>query len=121
MRRGAMSRYDDFEEVGGRPSSWDQPADQVGDGRRTRASSGRSSGSGRYGQQRNGMATGRRRGLRKEVVLGAAAILATVIVVSTSLVAYARYRTVYSSIKRVSVSSAELGKHRPPYTAALNI
>jgi LCP family protein required for cell wall assembly len=116
-----MSRYDDFEEVGGRPPSWDQPADQVGDGRRARASSGRSSGSGRYGQQRNAVATGRRRGLRKEVVLGAAAILATVIVVSTSLVAYARYRTVYSSIKRVSVSSAELGKHRPPYTAALNI
>jgi LCP family protein required for cell wall assembly len=116
-----MSRYDDFEEVGGRPSSWDQPADQVGDGRRTRGNSGRGSGSGRYGQQRNGMTTGRRRGVRKDVVLGVAAILATIIVVSTSLVAYARYRTVYSSIKRVSVSSAELGKHRPPYTAALNI
>ena len=67
------------------------------------------------------MATGRRRGLRKEAVLGAAAILATVLVVSTSLVAYARWRTVYDSIKRVAVSSADLGKHRPPYTAALNI
>ena len=67
------------------------------------------------------MATGRRRGLRKEAVLGTAAILATVLVVSTSLVAYARWRTVYGSIKRVAVSSADLGKHRPPYTAALNI
>jgi LCP family protein required for cell wall assembly len=28
---------------------------------------------------------------------------------------------VYGSIKRVAVSSADLGKHRPPYTAALNI
>lgn len=67
------------------------------------------------------MATGRQRGLRKEAVLGTAAILATVLVVSTSLVGYARWRTVYDSIKRVAVSSADLGKHRPPYTAALNI
>jgi LCP family protein required for cell wall assembly len=67
------------------------------------------------------MATGRKRRLRKEAVLGTAAILATVLVVSTSLVGYARWRSVYDSIKRVAVSSADLGKHRPPYTAALNI
>ena len=68
-----------------------------------------------------GVAPSRRRRMRKEAVLGTAAILATVLVVSTSLVAYARWRSVYGSIKRVAVSSADLGKHRPPYTAALNI
>jgi LCP family protein required for cell wall assembly len=123
-----MSRYDDMDEAGGRPASWGQDADQADDGRRghrtRRQDAGgrklRNQAGGWKGQQPRGGATGRPRGLRKEVVLGAAAILATVIVVSTSLVAYARYRTVYGSIKRVDVTSGELG-HRPPYTAALNI
>jgi LCP family protein required for cell wall assembly len=117
-----MSRYDHPDDVGGRLSSWEQPADQVNDGRRRRGRGPQNAaGRGRNDRQPKGMATGRRRGLRKEAVLGAAAILATVLVVSTSLVAYARWRTVYGSIKRVAVSSADLGKHRPPYTAALNI
>src|ERR1035438_7902312 len=88
-----MSRYDHPDDVGGRLSSWEQPADQVNDGRRM---SGRgpqnAAGRGRNDRQPKDMATGRRRGLRKEAVLGAAAILATVLVVSTSLVAYARWR-----------------------------
>src|ERR1039457_6688839 len=127
MRRGAMSRSDHPDDVGGRFPSREQPADQVKDGRRRRGrgpqnAAGRGQGGGdRNGRQPKGMATGRRRGRRKEAVLGAAAILAAVLVVSTSLVAYARWRTVYDSIKRVAVSSADLGKHRPPYTAALNI
>jgi LCP family protein required for cell wall assembly len=122
-----MSRYDHPRDVGGRPSSWEQPADQVNDGRRGRGrgpqnTAGRGRGGGDWnGRPPNGMATGRRRRLRKEAVLGAAAILATVLVVSTSLVGYARWRSLYGSIKRVAVSSADLGKHRPPYTAALNI
>jgi LCP family protein required for cell wall assembly len=125
-----MSRSDHPDDVGGRLSSWGQPADQVNDGRRRRGRGPQNAaGRGRGGQgggdwkggQPKGMATGRRRGRRKEAVLGAAAILAAVLVVSTSLVAYARWRTVYDSIKRVAVSSADLGKHRPPYTAALNI
>ena len=122
-----MSRSDHPDDVGGRFSSREQPADQVNDGRRRRGrgpqnAAGRGQGGGdRNGGQPKGMATGRRRGLRKEAVLGTAAILATVLVVSTSLVGYARWRSVYGSIKRVAVSSADLGKHRPPYTAALNI
>ena len=118
-RRGAMSRYDDSDDVGGRPSPWEHPSDQVSGGRRW-SRSGRQEARGQDQPSRDaGRRGGRRRG--KEIVLGAAAILTTVIVVSTSLAAYARYRTVYGSIKRVAVSSAELGKHRPPYTAALNI
>lgn len=124
-----MSRYHDPDETGGRLSPWEQPADQGSDSRRGRMTRRQGAGERNRAQQDsrgwNGRppaaAGGRRRGLRKDVVLGAAAILATVLVVSTSLVAYAKYRTVYTSIKRVSVSSAELGKHRPPYTAALNI
>ncbi len=122
-----MSRYDHPRDVGGRPSSWEQPADQVNDGRRGRArgpqnTAGRGRGGGDWnGRQPKGVANGRRRRVRKEAVLGTAAILATVLVVSTSLVGYARWRSLYGSIKRVAVSSADLGKHRPPYTAALNI
>jgi LCP family protein required for cell wall assembly len=117
-----MSRYDHPDDVGGRLSSWEQPADQVNDGRRRRGRGPQNAASrGRDGRYPTDRATGRRRGLRKEAVLGTAAILATVLVVSTSLVGYARWRSVYGSIKRVAVSSADLGKHRPPYTAALNI
>jgi LCP family protein required for cell wall assembly len=122
-----MSRYDHPDDVGGRLSSWEQPADQVNDGRRGRGrgpqnTAGRGRGGGDWdGRQPKGVATGRRRRVRKEAVLGTAAILATVLVVSTSLVGYARWRSLYGSIKRVAVSSADLGKHRPPYTAALNI
>jgi len=123
-----MSRYDDMDEAGGRPASWGQDVDQADDGRRGHRTrhqvaggrEPRNQASGWRGQQPGRAATGRPRGLRKDAVLGAAAILATVIVVSTSLVAYARYRTVYGSIKRFDVTSGELG-HRPPYTAALNI
>src|SRR6266851_1236563 len=132
-----MSRYDDLDEAGGRPASWGQGVDQADDGRRghrtRRQNAGertrrqdakgrklRNQAGGWKGQQPGGRAAARPRGLRKDVVLGTAAILATVIVVSTSLVAYARYRTVYGSIQRMDVTSGELG-HRPPYTAALNI
>jgi LCP family protein required for cell wall assembly len=123
-----MSRYDDMDEAGDRPASWGQDVDQADDGRRghrtRRQDLGgrklRNQAGGWKGRRPGGGATGRPRGLRKDVVLGAAAILATVIVVSTSLVAYARYRTVYGSIKRFDVTSGELGR-RPPYTAALNI
>lgn len=117
-----MSRYDHPDDVGGRLSSWEQPADQVNDGRRRRGRGPQNAaGRGRNGRYPTGTATGRRRGLHKEAVLGTAAILATVLVVSTSLVGYARWRSLYGSIKRVAVSSADLGQHRPPYTAALNI
>lgn len=53
-------------------------------------------------------------------MLGGAAIIATFAVVATSLVAYAQYRSVLSSIHREQVSASMLGK-RPPYTAGLNI
>jgi LCP family protein required for cell wall assembly len=53
-------------------------------------------------------------------VLGGAAIVAMFAVVATSLVAYAQYRSVLSSIHREKVSASMLGK-RPPYTAGLNI
>ena len=41
-------------------------------------------------------------------------------VVGTSLVAYAKYRSVLGSIHRENVTAAMLG-HRPPFTAGLNI
>jgi LCP family protein required for cell wall assembly len=53
-------------------------------------------------------------------LLGAAAIIAMVAVVATSLAAYAKYRGVVGSIQRENVTPAMLGK-RPPYTAGLNI
>jgi LCP family protein required for cell wall assembly len=119
-----MSRYDEMDEAGGRPASWGQDADHADDGQRGRRTRRQEAGGGkprnRAGGGKGQQPPGRPRGLRKDVVLGAAAILATVLVVSTSLVAYARYRTVYGSIKRFDVTSGELG-HRPPYTAALNI
>lgn len=52
--------------------------------------------------------------------LGGIAIVAMVGVVGTSLVAYAKYRSVLGSIHRENVTAAMLG-HRPPYTAGLNI
>jgi LCP family protein required for cell wall assembly len=52
--------------------------------------------------------------------LGGIAIVATVGVVGTSLVAYAKYRSVLGSIHRENVTAAMLG-HRPPLTAGLNI
>jgi LCP family protein required for cell wall assembly len=113
-----MSRYDDMDEAGGHMMPWDQDAGHADDSRRGRRARRGDAG---WERQPPGQRNGRRRGLRKDVLLGTAAILATVAVVSTSLVAYARYRTVYGSIKRVDVTAGELGKHRPPYTAALNI
>ncbi len=53
-------------------------------------------------------------------MLGAAAIVVTIVVVATSLAAYAQYRTVVGSIHHEKVTAAMLGK-RPPYTAGLNI
>ena len=52
--------------------------------------------------------------------LAGIAIVAMVGVVGTSLVAYAKYRSVLGSIHRENVTAAMLG-HRPPYTAGLNI
>ena len=52
--------------------------------------------------------------------LGGIAIVAMVGVVGTSLVAYAKYRSVLGSIHRENVTAAMLG-HRPPFTAGLNI
>ena len=56
----------------------------------------------------------------RHALLGAAAIIAMVAVVATSLAAYAKYRGVVGSIQRENVTPAMLGK-RPPYTAGLNI
>jgi LCP family protein required for cell wall assembly len=56
----------------------------------------------------------------RRALLGAAAIIAMVAVVTTSLAAYAKYRGVVGSIQRENVTPAMLGK-RPPYTAGLNI
>jgi LCP family protein required for cell wall assembly len=119
-----MSRYNDLDEAGGRLSSWEQDADQATDGRGKRGARGQDTSRRTMRQPDSswgpaGPARSRRG--RKGIVLGVAAILATVVVVSTSLVAYARYRGVLGSIKHIAVSSAELGQHRPPYTAALNI
>jgi LCP family protein required for cell wall assembly len=52
--------------------------------------------------------------------IGGIAIVAMVGVVGTSLVAYAKYRSVLGSIHRENVTAAMLG-HRPPLTAGLNI
>jgi LCP family protein required for cell wall assembly len=123
-----MSRYDDMDEAGRTPAPWEQDVDPDQGQRSRRPRRGGSAGRGLRHNDTPAWQSGQpaphqpsRRRLRKDMVLGAAAILATVLVVSTSLVAYARYRTVYGSIKRVDVSASELGKHRPPYTAALNI
>src|SRR5580658_4296474 len=95
-RRGAMSRYDDPDEADDSRSSWEQP-------------------------RQDGASTPVRRGPHKRRVLAIGAIAATILVVGTSLAAYAKYRNVLGSIKRVDVSAAERGKLRPFDTAALNI
>ncbi len=56
----------------------------------------------------------------RHTLFGAAAIIAMVAVVATSLAAYAKYRGVVGSIRRENVTAAMLGK-RPPFTAGLNI
>jgi LCP family protein required for cell wall assembly len=44
-----------------------------------------------------------------------------VVVAAGSVVAYAKYRAVWNSIRRVPVQAAELGKRPPKYNSALNI
>ena len=75
------------------------------------------------GMRRSGPPGGRGSGLLHPSRLalgGMAAITAMVLVVSVSLVAYAKYRGVLGSIHTENVTAAMLGK-RPPFTAGLNI
>lgn len=122
-----MSRYHNMDENGGYASPLGEPSRSSGGSRdwelRDQDTGGwrRMSGGGR-GPGRGGRPA-RRGGAprpRKHIVLGGAAVLAALAVVGSSLVAYAKYRSVYDSIHREMVTSAMLGK-RPPFTKALNI
>src|SRR5215510_7073736 len=128
LRRGAMSRYDDPDRTGGKPASGKRRALR---GRRRSSDDGGSRGSrgqaagdhparpggpGYPGQQR-------RRGplLGSHPVLGAAAIIATVLVVGVSLVAYAAVRDVYDGINHEAVTAQMLGKRPPKLNGSTNI
>lgn len=64
---------------------------------------------------------GRLRHPSRRALLGGAAIVATVAVVATSLVAYAAYRNVYDSIHQQNVTAGMLGKRPPKLNGSLNI
>jgi len=123
-----MSRYDDPDRTGGKPASGKRRALR---GRRRSSDDGGSRGSrgqaagdhparpggpGYPGQQR-------RRGplLGSHPVLGAAAIIATVLVVGVSLVAYAAVRDVYDGINHEAVTAQMLGKRPPKLNGSTNI
>lgn len=54
-------------------------------------------------------------------LLGGAAVVLTVVVVGAALTAYAKYRSVWGSIRRVTISQAELGQRPPKHAGAMNI
>ena len=130
-----MTRYDDTDESGGGISVTGRapaapqpaPADSGGDTDWQLALYGPEPGDSPPGRAGGSPGGGGPRGGRLRwgrpswrAVLGAVAIFVTLVVVATSLAAYAKYRGVVGSIHREDVTAAMLGK-RPPYTAGLNI
>src|SRR6266516_5667117 len=128
-RRGAMSRSDDPEGTGETPASgkrralrgWRQPSDDSGSwgtsgGEAVGDHPARPGGPGYTGLQR-------RRGplLGPHPVLGAAAIISTVLVVAVSLVAYAAVRDVYDGINHEAVTAQMLGNRPPKLNGSTNI
>jgi LCP family protein required for cell wall assembly len=124
-----MSRYDDPEGTGETPVSgkrrallgWRQPSDDSGSwgtsgGKAVRDHPARPGGPGYTGLQR-------RRGplLGPHPVLGAAAIISTVLVVAVSLVAYAAVRDVYDGINHEAVTAQMLGNRPPKLNGSTNI
>src|SRR5215472_17508976 len=100
LRRGAMSRYHDPEGMGGGPSSGARRADNVGD---------------------SGLPRRRLGFLGPHPILGAAAIISTVLVVGVSLVAYAAVRNVYDGINHEAVTAQMLGNRPPKLNGSTNI
>src|SRR5262245_16226740 len=95
LPRGAMSRYHDPEGMGGTPSPGEpRPGNR-----------------GRPGN--SGLPRSRRSFLGPHPILGAAAIISTVLVVGVSLVAYVAVRDVYDGINHEAVTAQMLG-NRPP-------
>src|SRR5213078_4791031 len=126
---GAMSRYDDPEGTGETPASgkrralrgWRQPSDDSGSwgtsgGKAVRDQPARPDGPEYTGLQR-------RRGplLGPHPVLGAAAIISTVLVVAVSLVAYAAVRDVYDGINHEAITAQMLGNRPPKLNGSTNI
>jgi LCP family protein required for cell wall assembly len=112
-----MSRYDDREGAGDYPSSGKRRGGSQGR-RRSREDTGSWSGRGPARRNRSpqpGRPSQRRRStlLGTHRVLGLAAIFATVVVVGTSLTAYAFLRNLYDGIHHETVTAQMLG-HRPP-------
>src|SRR5215813_10981378 len=98
-----MSRYHDPEGVGGDPSS----------GERMAGNRGMPDGS--------GLPRRRMSFLGPHPVLGAAAIMSTVLVVSVSLVAYAAVRNVYDGINHEAVTAQMLGNRPAKLNGSTNI
>src|SRR6516225_1723984 len=94
-----MSRYHD-PGLGGDPSSGARRADKVGD---------------------SGLPRRRLAFLGPHPILGAAAIISTVLVVGVSLVAYAAVRNVYDGINHESVTAQMLGNRPPKLNGSTNI
>ncbi len=95
-----MSRYHDPEGMGGDPSSGARRADNVGD---------------------SGLPRRRLAFLGPHPILGAAAIISTVLVVGVSLVAYAAVRNVYDGINHEAVTAQMLGNRPPKLNGSTNI
>jgi hypothetical protein len=98
-----MSRYHDPEGMGGDPSSGERRAGSRGM-------------PGDSGLPRRRMSF-----LGPHPILGAAAIISTVLVVGVSLVAYAAVRNVYDGINHEAVTAQMLGNRPPKLNGSTNI
>ena len=95
-----MSRYHDPEGMGGDPSSGERRAGSAGD---------------------SGLPRRRMSFLGPHPILGAAAIISTVLVVGVSLVAYAAVRNVYDGINHEAITAQMLGNRPPKLNGSTNI
>src|SRR5215831_8539906 len=95
-----MSRYHDPEGMGGDPSSGVRRSGNVGD---------------------SGLPRSRMSFLGPHPILGAAAIISTVLVVGVSLVAYAAVRNVYDGINHEAVTAQMLGNRPAKLNGSTNI
>src|SRR5262249_38425175 len=128
LRRGAMSRYDDPDRTGEKPASGKRRA--LRGRRRSSDDGGSRGGRGQAADDHPARPGGpgypcqqRRRGpvLGPHPVLGAAAIISTVLVVGVSLVAYAAVRNVYDGINHEAVTAQMLGNRPPKLNGSTNI
>jgi LCP family protein required for cell wall assembly len=123
-----MSRYDDPEGTGEHPASGKRKAwtgrRRPSDGSGAWSSRGRAPGD-RSARPDAPASSGpqRRRGhfLGPHPILGAAAILSTVLVVGVSLVAYAAVRNVYDGINHEAITAQMLGNRPPKLNGSTNI